>query len=120
MDIVEGMQEAASRKDSALQQAEQTWQQENAVMAARLDQLQDRKQELQKKREQLVANLGPELLSRYEMLRRTKQGRAISKVEQNACQWCRVTLTSNELQRVRMSTELQSCTNCGRILYYDR
>ena len=78
------------------------------------------KQELQTKRIQLATSVDAEFISRYETMRRMKQGRAISKVEQNSCQWCRVILTPSELQRVRISSQLQTCTNCGRILYYDR
>jgi uncharacterized protein len=120
MDAVESLQEIAQRKSEALKQAEQAWQQENAALVIRRDQLQARQQELQQKRSQLAANIDGQFLSRYETLRRTKQGRAVSKVEQNACQWCRVMLTSSELQRVRISVELLYCANCGRILYYDR
>jgi predicted nucleic acid-binding Zn-ribbon protein len=120
MDAAEALQETAKRKSDALKQAEQSWQQESYTLTARRDQLQARQQELQKKLTQLTANVDPQFLNRYETLRRTKQGRAVSKVEQNACQWCRVTLTPSELQRVRVSSELQCCTNCGRILYYDR
>jgi hypothetical protein len=76
--------------------------------------------ELQDKRQKLSTTLGEPLLKRYETMRRTKQGRAVSKVDQNSCQWCRVILTPSELQLVRISPDLQTCTNCGRILYYER
>ncbi|HLG76192.1 MAG TPA: C4-type zinc ribbon domain-containing protein, partial [Ktedonobacteraceae bacterium] len=92
----------------------------NAAGLLRRDQLETKRQELQAKRAQLAAAVDAELLKRYEALRRSKQGRAISRVEQNSCQWCRVILTPSEMQRVRTSSELQTCSNCGRILYYDR
>ncbi len=120
MDAAESLQEVAGHKAEALQQAEDAWAQESATMVTRRDQLEVRRQETEAKRKQLAASIDAALLSRYEALRRTKQGRAISKVEQNSCQWCRVILTPSELQHVRMSAELQTCSNCGRILYYDR
>ena len=120
MEAAESLQEESRRKAEALQQAEEAWNRESAAMLARRDQLEVRKQELQAKRTQLAASIDAEFISRYEAMRRMKQGRAISKVEQNSCQWCRVILTPSELQRVRVSSQLQTCTNCGRILYYDR
>ena len=84
------------------------------------EQLEGRKQETQAKRTAFASGVDAALLSRYEAIRRTKQGRAVSKVEQSSCQWCRVILTPSELQRVRINNELQTCSNCGRILYYDR
>jgi predicted nucleic acid-binding Zn-ribbon protein len=120
MDAADTLQEAARLKAETLAQTELDWQQESATMLARRDQLDVRKQELQSKRAQMVASIAAEYITRYEAMRRTKQGRAVSKVEQNSCQWCRVILTPSDLQRVRVSADLQTCTNCGRILYYDR
>ena len=120
IEAAEFLQNTARRATEALQQAEEEWTKSNAEGILRRDQLEIKHQELQTKRAQFAATIDAELLKRYETLRRSKQGRAISKVEQNSCQWCRVILTPSELQRVRVSTELQTCSNCGRILYYDR
>jgi hypothetical protein len=120
IDAAEALQEVSQRKLETLSNAEQDWMQESASLVARCEQLEQKQQELQTKRIQQVKNIDPSLLERYEKMRGAKQGRAVSKVEQNSCQWCRVILTPSELQHVRISTELQTCTNCGRILYYDR
>ena len=120
IETTEALQETAQRKATALQKAEETWQQENAAMILRREQLEAHKQETQAKRTAFASGIDAALLSRYEAMRRTKQGRAVSKVEQSSCQWCRVILTPSELQRVRINNDLQTCSNCGRILYYDR
>jgi predicted nucleic acid-binding Zn-ribbon protein len=116
----ESLQEIANSKAEALRQAEEKWAELNAAGMIRRDQLDVKRQELQANREQFVGDIETNLLKRYDTLKRTKQGRAVSKVDQNSCQWCRVILTPSELQRVRVSADLQMCSNCGRILYYDR
>jgi predicted nucleic acid-binding Zn-ribbon protein len=116
----ESLQKEAHDTAEALRLAEDTWAEANAAGVIRRDQVELKRQELQKKREQFAAGIDAEFLKRYDTLRRTKQGRAVSKVEQNSCQWCRVILTPSEMQRVRASADLQLCSNCGRILYYDR
>jgi predicted nucleic acid-binding Zn-ribbon protein len=116
----ESLQEVANSKAEALQQAQEKWLETNASGMIRRDQLEAKRQELMANRKQFVSNIDAQLLTRYEALKRTKQGRAVSKVDQNSCQWCRVILTPSELQRVRTTTDLQMCSNCGRILYYDR
>jgi uncharacterized protein len=116
----ESLQEVANSKAEALQQAQEKWLETNASGMIRRDHLEAKRQELMANREQFVSNIDAQLLTRYEALKRTKQGRAVSKVDQNSCQWCRVILTPSELQRVRTTTDLQMCSNCGRILYYDR
>src|SRR5205807_5448024 len=120
MDATDTLKERAQQRAEELQRAEEAWSQKNATGVLRRDQLDGKLQELQTKRDQFVTSIDAELLKRYDTLKRTKQGRAISKVEQNSCQWCRVILTPSELQRVRISKDLQSCSNCGRILYFDR
>jgi uncharacterized protein len=120
IDVAESLQEEAQRRLTALKQAEEDWEQESATLIARRDQLQARQQELEGKQGELAKVFDETLLARYAALKRSKQGRAVSRVEQNSCQWCRVILTASELQRVRISPELQTCMNCGRILYYDR
>jgi uncharacterized protein len=120
MEAAEDLRAAFERKLQSIKVAEQEWTKANAAGVARLDQLEIRLQELSAHRTGLLASLTDELVKRYEAMRKAKQGRAVSKVEQNSCQWCRVILTPSELQRVRISSELQTCSNCGRILYYDR
>jgi predicted nucleic acid-binding Zn-ribbon protein len=120
IDNAESLQEMAQQKLTALQEAEETWKRESSSLIARSDQLEAHTREVRQKRAQLTSTVEAELIERYDKMRRTKQGRAVSRVEQNSCQWCRVILTPSELQHVRMSSELQTCTNCGRILYYDR
>jgi uncharacterized protein len=120
MDATESSQEAVQTKSAELRRAEEAWISQSAALLARRDQLESRQQEVQAKREQLTTRLDVGLVSRYDNIRRTRQGRAVSKVEQSSCQWCRVILTPSQLQHVRTSSELQTCSNCGRILYYDR
>src|SRR6266705_43307 len=114
------MQERVQRIATELDQAEEAWVTQSAALLARRDQLEARGKETRAKREQSAARLDAGLLTRYDNIRRTRQGRAVSKVEQGLCQWCRVILTPSELQHVRASAELQTCSNCGRILYYER
>ena len=120
IEAADTLREAKQRKGEVLQQAEDAWKTESATLIARRDQLEAQQCELQAKRIQLASRLDAALIQRYDTMRHMKQGRAVSKVEQNSCQWCRVILTPSELQRVRISVELQTCTNCGRFLHYDR
>ena len=116
----EALQETAQRKATALQQAEETWQKENAAMAIEhREQLEGRKQETQARRTAYASGIDAALLSRYEAIRRTKQGRAVSKVEQSSCQWCRGPFDSPASYSASVSImNYETCSNCGRILYY--
>ncbi len=116
----EALAQDIEQKRVALEEAGQAWEQESVLLQERLQQIESRIQDRQKKRQILTAGVDADLLKRYETLRRTRQGKAVSRVEHNSCQWCRVTLTPSELQRLRLSREIQTCMNCARILYYER
>lgn len=120
MEATDTLRAMAQQKGEALRHAEEVWAQFNASSVQRGEQLENKRQETQARRDQFASSLDPDLLKRYETLKRSKQGRAVSKVEQSSCQWCRVLLTPSELQRARASRDLQLCSNCGRILYFDR
>jgi Zn-ribbon protein, possibly nucleic acid-binding len=120
IDIVESLVEATHKKEAALHNAEAQWEQERDQLETRQSQIEGQLQELQQKRQGITSGLEPDILKRYDTMRRSMQGRAVSKIDQNSCQWCRVILTPSELQQVRISAKLQTCTNCGRILYYER
>ena len=120
IDGAETLAEVVQQKATQVKEAEDAWQKEKEKLVSDREQVEGRAQKAQEQRARLVAGLPEELVKRYDGMRKSKQGRAVSKVEQNSCQWCRVILTPSELQKVRVSAELQTCTNCGRILYYER
>ncbi len=119
LDSAESLEQCVQQKSQELQKAESQWAQENMQSIEKQASLTAQQRELEVQRLQAVEALDASILTRYTQMRRTKQGQAVSKVEHNSCQWCRVILTPNELQRVRLP-EIQTCSNCGRILYYER
>ena len=120
IDIADSLVQVADRKAAVLHEAEEKWQQESLDLQSRIDQLEEREQGLEEQRQLLISRLDATLVTRYDNMRKAKQGRAVSRIEQNSCQWCRVLLTASELQKVRLGQEIQTCLNCGRILFYER
>ena len=56
-------------------------------------------------------------LSKYKLLRETKNGLAIVKVEKNTCQGCRIALTTTQVQKIIQLKDIIQCKMCNRILY---
>lgn len=104
----------------ALAEVERAGEAERRDATARLEQATARLDALRCRREEQAAALSstsPDLLARYEALRRSHGGRAVAEVRSGVCSACRVTLTPAALQRARLVAELPHCDNCGRILY---
>ncbi|MCS6918722.1 MAG: hypothetical protein NZM28_03035 [Fimbriimonadales bacterium] len=70
-----------------------------------------------KERAELVAQIEPEPLERYERLRDRLGGTAVALVEQKACAVCHTLLTPYILKRLQNEDALIACESCGRLLY---
>ena len=68
-------------------------------------------------RKEMAAILDPASVQQYENLRRTKGGLGVAKVERGLCQACRMSLPTQQQQKVRSAHLTVLCSSCGRILY---
>ena len=67
-------------------------------------------------RDQIAAELPPDLLSLYDKIRDQKHGVGAAALEQGTCQGCHTKLPQKEIERMRAEGGLQRCDNCRRIL----
>jgi predicted nucleic acid-binding Zn-ribbon protein len=70
----------------------------------------------EKERAKLTKKIDPKLLIVYERIMKRYGGRVVVQVVREFCGGCYVKLPSD--LTVRCRTELVSCPNCGRFLYY--
>ena len=94
-----------------------TWESRQAELTDWIKQATVEQESLAEQRSQIAAMLDPADLKRYESLRITKRGRAVAKVERGLCQACRMSLPTQQLQRVRAGRQTILCSSCGRILF---
>ena len=87
------------------------------AMRSDLARLQAEIQSLRGTRAEKAAAMDPAEVERYERLR-ARHRHAVSHVQNEICQWCRVQIPRADLQHAR-SGSLVMCTNCSRILYVD-
>lgn len=105
-----------SAQEQQLTDTQSAWEVRQAQLWEQLEALTDRQEALRKDRTSLASDVEPLELNRYEGLRRSKGGQAVSKVMRGLCQVCRMSLPTQQLQRVRNGRQLVLCNNCGRIL----
>jgi predicted nucleic acid-binding Zn-ribbon protein len=113
----EETQAAADARTRELADAKAAHEHERAESSVKLEQVTARLERLRAERATEAAALSPELLARYEAIRRSHGGRAVAEARGGVCSACRVTLTPAALQRARVAADLPLCDNCGRILY---
>lgn len=66
----------------------------------------------------LVADLEPALLRRYERIRESKDGLAVTSVENGACGGCFRRIPPHEMQNLKKDDRIITCEGCGRIIIW--
>jgi uncharacterized protein len=64
-----------------------------------------------------VNTLEVSLITIYDELRETRNGKAVVLVNEGACSACGTTLTPSMQQNARSTAQIYNCPTCGRILY---
>jgi predicted nucleic acid-binding Zn-ribbon protein len=70
-------------------------------------------------REEIVNELDPELLKRYNTLREKRNGIAVVLVKNEGCQGCYVNIPPQMYNEVQKNNKIILCPNCHRILYWE-
>jgi predicted nucleic acid-binding Zn-ribbon protein len=125
MEAVEVAERAVVGRQLALRAAEEAHERDRVRAGTQLSAVEVRLAALSRQRQEQAARCSPDMLTRYESVRRAHGGRALAEVRDETreegrahiCQGCRVKLTDVAYQRARTATELALCSNCGRILY---
>ncbi len=73
---------------------------------------------LKRKRDALAAEMSPDLLNRYEQMRRRRGGVAVARVLNGDCEACHVQMPTGVISALHSNRdELVVCTSCGRYLF---
>jgi predicted nucleic acid-binding Zn-ribbon protein len=94
---------------------EAEWRSEHAALIDEAQRIKTEIAKLKNEREAMANQIEPEMLEFYSQLK-AKKGLAVSKIEQGMCCGCRISLSTAELQRVRIG-QVVECSSCHRILY---
>lgn len=116
MIAVEEVQDRVRAANGHLAQVTQSWQAEQDRLRREAATLQAEMATLLARRQAESAAIDAKSLSTYQHLRPGKGGRAVAHLVGSICQGCHITLPSGDAVRVKTSSELVFCINCGRIL----
>ena len=95
--------------------AEKKWNSEKEQLTVQAETIKNDLNSLEQRYQSIRNLLDKETIAAYTDIK-SRKGQAVVKVEQGRCLGCRVSLSVNELHRVR-GNAIVTCSNCGRILY---
>ncbi len=92
------------------------WSSRQTELWVQLEELTERQATLTAERKNMASGVDAVELTRYEGLRKSKGGQAVSRVMRGLCLACRMSLPTQHLQRVRSGRQTVLCNSCGRML----
>jgi predicted nucleic acid-binding Zn-ribbon protein len=108
-----------AKVESSLKESKQRFQSQLQELSAKKQALQKQIDELAQKRKQSASEVDEDDLNRYERIFKSKQGLAIVRIVHGMCSGCNLKITAQEIHLAQHGDQFVSCTNCGRILYWD-
>jgi predicted nucleic acid-binding Zn-ribbon protein len=118
LEIMSGAEVAAAEQTVAateLKAVEEEWRSEQQALKVDIEQLKNSIAELESKRQRMIDDIEPQAMEYYNRIKAQK-GLAVAVIEQGMCRGCRISLSTAELQRVRVGHVVE-CSSCHRILY---
>ena len=119
MDAIESAKKKIAEEKELFKKGEASAQKEKVVVSARLREIDARLAELSSKRNEIVPNIGKQVLARYERVLKNRDGLAITQVKDGACSGCHMNLPPQVVSAAKIREEIIACGSCNRILYVD-
>ena len=70
-----------------------------------------------KERKEIEASISPDLLPRYERVRKHRGGIGVAPARDYVCEICKVRIRPQVFQEIRKNDQIIACDACQRILY---
>ncbi len=115
-DRIDAAQNRKTELETKLNEVRTAWGIRQAELQAAIKELNQERAGFEGRRSKLTEGLDPTSLQHYEILRKSKGGLAVAKVERGLCQGCRMSLPTHQQQRVRNGRQTVLCSSCGRML----
>lgn len=119
MMLVEQLEKETKTSENQLNAARSIFEEKKKLLLEDSGRIENKKIKLLTEREISLSQVSKQHIFTYDDLRRKKSGVAVARVEDQTCSVCGTSLTPAECQAAKSSTNLFTCSSCGRVLYAD-
>jgi predicted nucleic acid-binding Zn-ribbon protein len=116
LEVIEVAAATAREAKDELARIEAEWLQSQETMRSDKTKYEEELVRLDRDRETRTQGMDRSALGLYETLRKSKNGRAVARLDRGNCTGCHVTLPTNMVGQVRSAYSLIQCPRCERIL----
>ncbi|HSM24565.1 MAG TPA: hypothetical protein VK856_06845, partial [Anaerolineaceae bacterium] len=114
---IEELDEKIEKKKAELNSLEQTKLNQKNNFQIEIDQIQKENNRMEIEKKPIIGQIEDNFLVKYNLLRKTKNGIAISLIIDNACSMCGNGLPPMEVQKAKSSVDDIYCSVCKRFLF---
>lgn len=114
---LENSEKQLNQAKEALKAARSNFETEKSLLTGEKNQLDSLIASQQDQKSSLVKQIDRSSLEKYQAIRSSKSGLAVSKLMDGACGICGNSLTPSQCQQARSPGTLLICPSCGRIIY---
>ena len=107
-----------SRKEQDLEMGKTEMEEKKASWARNVEAYQAQLESLKIREGEIVPDLDPEIVFKFERIIRSKQNRGIVAVKGNVCDGCHMILPAQFANEVHKGEDIVFCPYCSRILFY--
>jgi predicted nucleic acid-binding Zn-ribbon protein len=90
-----------------------------AILQEKVDSIGAKVAEKETERQTVINSVSRPTLMIYERIRRGKGGSVVVVVKKRACSSCYKALTAKKVQEIKRNDRIETCDNCGCLLYWD-
>ncbi len=89
------------------------------ILQEKIDSIGEKMSAKEAVRQEIVSGIPKPTLMTYERVRRGKGGQVVVVVRKRACGSCFKSLTPKKIQEIKRADRVNTCDNCGCLLYWD-
>ncbi|MBD3797127.1 MAG: hypothetical protein IE887_05180 [Campylobacterales bacterium] len=115
--IIDLKKEQIESAKNSLQELSASLESVKAEVEEKLEKINVERQEVFKKKEQLLSEINQKGLAFYQKIRRWAKNTTVVAVEEQACMGCHMVIGDKVYSDVIRADEITTCPHCGRILY---
>jgi len=118
LEEIDQLRGSVSEREGALAGFEKEIRAEISQIGEKLAHLVEEIDDMEKRQEDIISTLDPELMKAYETLKQ-RRGTALAAVKRGVCQGCYVNIPPQMFNEVQRNEMLIRCPNCSRFLVWD-
>ncbi len=117
LQATEAFKTSISEEEAKISQLRKDQAAEEESSAVRINELETEIATISSRKDVILEQLKPQVITRYERIFKARQGLAIVPIRNGACTGCNFRITPHQVQAVYRCETLEICRSCSRFLY---